>query len=350
MKTTRLLVLLSFVLAAGCQPTMQDMPEAAQAQALPPKTVGSIERADPRIDALIPVGAEVEVLEEGFDWSEGPVWVPSMNAVLFSDIPRNTIHSWSESDGLGVFLRPAGYNRDNPQGKELGTNGLFLDASGNLLASNHGFRGITRLNQDNYTWTVLVDRYQGKRLNSPNDLVLRGNGDIYFTDPSYGLEGWEKSPDRELDFNGVYHLTPAGKLTLLTKEFKNPNGIGLSPDQSILYVAQSNGQEPVIRAYDIQADGSIANGRVFFDATELNAQTGRRGGFDGFVVDAAGNIFTSGPGGVLVLTPAGEYLGTILTGQATANATFGGANGSELFITADMLLLRVRTSTKGIGF
>jgi gluconolactonase len=344
----RRVAVLLLTLSAGCQPAAS--PEPARESAQPAyNTLGSVDRADPRLDTLIPPGAVIQVLAEGFEWSEGPVWVPAMNALLFSDIPKNTIHSWSDAAGLGVFLRPAGYNRDDPPGEELGTNGLFLDAAGNLLVANHGLRAIARLNQNNYTYTILADRFDDKRLNSPNDLVVRANGDIYFTDPSYGLQGWEESPDRELDFNGVYRLAADGALSLLTREFRNPNGIGLSPDQTILYVAQSNGQEPIIRAYDIQADGSLANSRVLFDATALNAQTGRRGGFDGFVVDTAGNVWTSGPGGVLVITPAGEYLGTILTGQATANATFGG-DGSDLYITADMYLLRVRTSTKGIGF
>jgi gluconolactonase len=332
----------------GCQPAAEPVAPAAAPESTH-ETVGSIERADPRLDALVPPDATLEVLADGFAWSEGPVWVPSMDAVLFSDIPNNTIYSWSEAEGLRVYLRPAGYQFNNPPGEELGTNGLFLDAAGNLLTANHGLRSITRLDTANFTHTVLIDRFEGKRLNSPNDLVLRANGDIFFTDPSYGLEGREESPLRELDFNGVYRLTPAGVLSIITKEFMNPNGIGLSPDQTILYVAQSNGQEPVIRAYDIQPDGSATNGRVFFDAAPLNTQTGRRGGFDGFVVDAAGNIFTSGPGGVLVLTPQGEYLGTLRTGQATSNATLGGPDGSDLFITADRYLLRVKTTTRAIG-
>ncbi len=336
------------VLIVGCQPAAEPVAPAAAPESAY-ETVGSIERADPRLDALVPAEATLEVLADGFDWSEGPVWVPSMDAVLFSDIPKNTIHSWSEEDGLGVYLRPAGYQLNNPPGMELGTNGLFLDGDDRLVMANHGLRGITRLDTANFTHTILVDRFEGKRLNSPNDLVVRANGDIFFTDPSYGLEGREESPIRELDFNGVYRLTPDGAISVVTRAFLNPNGIGLSPDQTILYVAQSNGQEPVIRAYDIQADGSATNERVFFDATELNAQTGRRGGFDGFAVDAAGNIFTSGPGGVLVVTPQGEYLGTLLTGQATSNATFGGPDGSDLFITADRYLLRVRTTTRGIG-
>lgn len=300
------------------------------------------------LEEIIDVNAELQVLADGFEWTEGPVWVPESEKLLFSDIPKNTIYAWSDEDGLEVFLRPAGYNLDNPSGKELGTNGLMLDADGNLIMSNHGLRAITRLDQHNFTQTVLADKYSGNRLNSPNDLDIRNNGDIYFTDPSYGLEGVNNSPHKVLDYNGVYRLTPAGELTLLSKEFTNPNGIAFSPDESVLYVAQSDGEAPILRAFDVNDNGSLANSRLFFDAKSL-MQPGVKGVPDGMVVSQDGHVFATGPGGVMILSPTGDHLGTIKTGEATANATFGD-DGSTLYITADMYLMRIRTKVKGIGF
>ena len=309
---------------------------------------GAIEKLDDRLDAVIDVSAPLEVLEEGFEWTEGPVWVPSAGHLLFSDIPRNTIYSWSEAEGLQVYLRPAGYNRDDPFGNELGTNGLLLDAEGRLVMCNHGLRGITRLNEFNHTHTVLVDRYDDKRLNSPNDAVYMSNGDLYFTDPSYGLEGVNQSPYKQLDFNGVYRFSADSSLTLLTREMTNPNGIGFSPDESVLYVAQSDAEAPIVRAFDVMADGTLDNSRVFFDASSFLA-AGQPGLPDGMAVDAEGNVFATGPGGVFIIAPDGAHLGTILTGEATANCAFGD-DGSTLYITADMYLMRVRVKTKGPGY
>jgi gluconolactonase len=307
-----------------------------------------LDRADPRLDDVIDPDAVLQVLADGFEWTEGPVWLPNYQRLLFSDIPTNTIYAWSESEGLEVYLRPAGYNRDDPAGMELGTNGLMLDTEGRLVMSNHGLRALTRLNEANFTHTVLVDRFEGKRLNSPNDLDIRSNGDIYFTDPSYGLEGVNESPHKELDFNGVYRLTPAGELTLLTREFTNPNGTAFSPDESVLYVAQSDESAPIIRAFDVMEDGSLANSRLFYDASSL-MQSDRIGVPDGMVVSSDGHVFATGPGGVMILTPEGDLLGTILTGEATANCTFGD-DGSTLYITADMYLMRIDTKVRGIGF
>ena len=333
------------VIGAGCS-IPDEIPEKAYS-AVETRS-GAVERLDSRLDAILDTTAVLEVIAEGFEWAEGPLWVPAENHLLFSDIPKNTIHTWSEQDGLGVYLRPAGYNRDDPYGKELGTNGLLLDSEGRLVMCNHGFRAITRLDSENYTHTVLADRYDGKRLNSPNDAVFKSNGDLYFTDPSYGLEGVNQSVHKEIDFNGVYRLTPDGEVTLLTSEMTNPNGIGFSPDESVLYVAQSDGSDPIWRAFDVAEDGSLSNSRVFFDASALR-EAGRRGSQDGLAVDQEGNIFATGPGGVLVFSPDGTHLGSIFTGEATANCAFGD-DGSTLYITADMYLMRIRVKTRGVGF
>src|SRR5690554_4131190 len=204
------------------------------------RTVGSFERVDPRFDELVPADAKLEVLAEGFEWTEGPVWSKFEGYLLFSDIPRNTIYRWDEENGLRVYIRPAGYSGAEPPGFELGTNGLLFDAEGRLVACDHGNRQIVRFDTTNFTRTTLADRYEGKRLNSPNDAVFRSNGDLYFTDPPYGLRGLNDSPLKELPYNGVYRLSADGELTLLTDELSFPNGIAFSPDEKTLYVANSD--------------------------------------------------------------------------------------------------------------
>jgi len=316
-------------------------------------TVGSIERLDPRFDALVPPDAVIEVLASGFAWSEGPVWVASdkgglpAGCLLFSDIPHNRVHRWQPGKGLDVFMEPAGFTGPAEYGRERGSNGLTLDREGRLVLCEHGDRRISRLEPGGGKKT-LADSYQGKRLNSPNDAVVHSSGAIYFTDPPYGLpQGWD-DPRRELDFCGVYRIAPDGSLTLLCDTMTRPNGIALSPDERTLYVAQSDPKAPIWRAFSLAADGTLADvqaeGRVFFDATPL--AKARRGNPDGLKVDTAGNVFATGPGGVLVFAPDGTHLGTLLTGQATANCAFG-EDGKTLFITADSLLCRVRLATKG---
>ena len=320
--------------------------QRASAQAFPVQ--GSIERLDPAINALIPQGAQVEKLADGFAWTEGPVWRKSGGYLLFSDIPRNTIYKWQQGAGLSMFMRPAGYSGATPSGRELGSNGLVFDVQDVLVMADHGNRQIARVIDSNATKITLADRYEGKRLNSPNDLVYRSNGDLYFTDPPYGLQGINASPAKEQSFNGVFRLSPDGRLTLLTKDLTYPNGIALSPDEKTLYVAISDGNRPLWMAYDVLADGNVGAGRVFFDPAAL-VKAGKTGAPDGMKVDANGNLFATGPGGILVFTPQGKHLGTIVTGERTANVAFGD-DGSTLYITADHTLLRIRLSTKGKGF
>jgi gluconolactonase len=313
-----------------------------------PPSVGAVQRLDPAIDALIAPDARIEQIADGFDWSEGPVWRRSGGYLLFTDVPMNTIYQWQLSKGVSVFLRPAGFTTPNAPGRELGSNGLTFDAQDQLVMADHGNRQIARLDEKTFTKTPLATRYDGKRLNSPNDLVFRANGDLFFTDPPYGLDGLNANPTKELPFSGVYRRTPNGDVTLLTRELTFPNGIALSPDERTLYVANSDPDRAIWMAYDLAADGSIANGRVLFDATPL-VKVGLKGLPDGLKVDRQGNLFATGPGGVLIITPNGRHIGTIATGQATANCAFGD-DGSNLYITADMLLLRIKTRTKGAGF
>ena len=308
-------------------------------------TLGTIERLDPALDALIAPDAKIEKLAEGYEWAEGPVWVKRENALLFSDVVKNTVHKWDAKAGkASPYLSPSGYTGPTSRGGEPGSNGLTLDPNGKIVLCQHGDRRVARLNDDRKTFTTLVDKYQGKRFNSPNDLVYAKNGNLYFTDPPYGLEGGNNSPLKELDFNGVYLLRKSGELVLLTKEFSFPNGVALSPDEKKLYVAQSDPKNAILKVFDVQGDGTITNGKTLFDATSFVG--GRKGLPDGLKTDVKGNVWMTGPGGVLVITPEGKHLGTINTGEATANCGWGG-DGSELYITADMYLCRVKTKTKG---
>ena len=308
----------------------------------------TIERLDPALDALVAPDAKIELLAEGFDWTEGPVWHRAGGYLLFSDIPRNTIHRWKEGQGVSVYMRPAGYAGATPFGRELGSNGLTFDAHGELVMADHGNRQVSRVDSVTFTKTVLADRYHGKRFNSPNDVVFSRAGDLFFTDPPYGLAKLNEDAAKELDFNGVYRLSHSGVLSLLTPELTFPNGIALSPDERTLYVAVSDPARPVWMAYDLQADGTLARGRVFFDASALS-KAGRQGLPDGMKVDAAGNVFASGPGGILVFSPQGKHLGTIVTGDLTANCAFGD-DGSTLYMTVNHSLMRVRLKAKGPGF
>lgn len=310
---------------------------------IPEREFGSIERVDPRFDALVPPDARIEVLAEGFDWAEGPVWIPDGEYVLFSDVPQNVVFKWKEGEGLSEFLRPSGYTGEGDPQREPGSNGLVLDSQGNLVLCQHGDRRVSRLDEAG-SFVELAGSYQGKRFNSPNDGAYRSNGDLYFTDPPYGLTDLNDSPIKELEFNGVYRIAQNGEVTLLTDQVSFPNGIAFSPDEKRLYVAVSDREKPVLMVYDVGDDGLIENGRVFFDTSPwLGSYPGVP---DGLKVDQEGNVFATGPGGVNVFSPDGTFLGRINTGVATANCGWGD-DGSVLYITADSYLCRVKTTTKG---
>lgn len=308
------------------------------------ETAGTIVRVDPRLDALISRDATLEKIGDGFTWVEGPVWHPG-GYLLFSDIPSNAVLKWRENTGTSLHLKPSGYSGSAPfTGREPGSNGLALDGKGRLILSEHGDRRITRLEPDG-TRTVLADRYEGKRLNSPNDVLLRANGDLYFTDPPFGLPKTFDDPHKELPFSGVYRLAANGTLTLLTADLRAPNGIALSPTGNILYVTNADPQQPRWIAFDIRPGGTLAAGRVFFDATEWTKTYA--GSADGMKVDKDGNLFAAGPGGIFVLAPDGTLLGRIVTGVATSNCAWGG-DGSVLYITASTAIYRIRLRTRGV--
>jgi len=295
----------------------------------------SFERLDPGFDELVAADAVVELLAGGFRWVEGPVWSAAAGELLFSDIPNNVIMAWNPQTGIREFLKPAGFTGIGPYGREPGSNGLAFDAKGALLLAEHGDRRIARLPQRSGKLTV-ADRWEGKRFNSPNDLVVDSSGAIYFTDPVYGLPEGAKDPGREMDFAGVFRIAPDGAVSLLSKELDAPNGIALAPDGKTLYVGNSSGRRPVILAFPLMPDGGVGEPRVFFDATGLSG----RGGLDGLKVDALGNVWSTGPGGLLIISPAAKLLGRVLTGRATANVAFGGVDGKSVFLTAGDRLLR----------
>ena len=304
---------------------------------------GDVEVANPAVAELIAPSATLQELGSGYEWSEGPVWVEQHGFLLFSDIPNNVIHKWTPGEGVTEYLSPAGYTGEEERGGESGSNGLYISNDGHLLLAQHGDRRIARmeapLDDPAPVFTTVAGTYNDRRLNSPNDLVQHSNGDIYFTDPPYGLEEGMNDPAKELAFQGVYRVTPSGKVILLTDELSRPNGIELSPNEQTLYVANSDGSNPVWMAYDITPDGNITNGRVFHDA---GAFTGREpGSQDGMDVDADGNVYATGPGGVWIFAPDGSLLGKIKTNKPTANCTIGGPDGKTLYMTADDQLLSI---------
>jgi gluconolactonase len=311
-------------------------------------TLGKIERLDPAFDQLVDRSAVIELLaEKKFEWAEGPVWDFNQQRLLFSDIPRNMIWEWSVAGGLQKYLQPAGYTGTEPfTGREPGSNGLAFNKAGELVLCQHGDRRLAKWVDGKFV--TLVDRYQGKRLNSPNDLAIKSNGDIYFTDPPYGLPKAMDDPAKELDFQGVYRLSSRGELTLLTRELSRPNGIAFSPDERTLYVANSDPEKAIVMAYPVKDDGTLGTGKIFFDAT-AEAKAKQPGLPDGMKVSRDGTVWATSPGGVRVYSPQGKHLGTLATGVPTANVAFGD-DGSTLFITADKNLVRVRTKVKGASY
>jgi gluconolactonase len=340
MKTATLVLAFAIAAAIGFAAVVP-----ARGQTPPQGTeVGKIERLDPLFDKLIPPDARIIKVAEGFQWSEGPVWVPAKGCLLFSDIPNNVVNQYTPGQGVKPFLKPSGYTGAKARGGEPGSNGLVLDSQGRLCLCEHGDRRVTRIEKDG-SKTILADNFEGKRFNSPNDLVFKSNGDLYFTDPPYGLEKNWDDPARQLDFCGVYRLSKkTGKLQLLTKEMTRPNGIAFSLDEKTLFVANSDPQKAVWMAFEVKSDGTLGAGKVFFDVTNL---AGKKPGLpDGMKIDVHGNLFATGPGGVWVFTPDGKHLGNIDPQVATANCAFG-EDGSVLYLAANHWICRVQTLTKG---
>ena len=343
METMTRLFLGTLVLAVGCgsAPPPEEEAEAPMPTADP--GAGTILRVDPTFDALVPLDATIEKLADGFEFTEGPVWVrqgESEPHLLFSDIPANAIKKWSTSEGVTDFMNPV-YDGDPGERTQVGSNGLLIDGEGRLILCEHGNRRVSRIEADG-SITVLADRYDGKRLNSPNDAVFHSNGWLYFTDPPYGLARQDEDPTKELDFNGIFRLSQEGEVQLLVSDQTRPNGIGLSPDERTLYVANSDGNQKVWFAYDVLEDGTLGPGRVFFD---VNAESAP-GAADGMTIDRNGNLFATGPGGIWVISPDGRHLGSIQPDEVPANAAWGD-DGSTLYMTARTGLYRIRLTTGG---
>lgn len=301
---------------------------------------GWIERLSPEFDSIVSPHARIDLVAEGFNWSEGPVWLPHEQKLLFSDVPENKIYQWHNLDGLSVYMSPSGDTGIPNGNKGKGSNGLILNSDGHLVLCQVGDRRISKLVDLNDAFhpkfEPIVTGFKGKKFNSPNDLVYDKKGNLYFTDPSFGLGASES----DIGFNGVYFLDTNGNLFLLDDSIKAPNGIAVSNDNKVLYVADSFKEQPKILAYDILGNGKVANKRIFFDATELHEKSISKQSPDGMKIDSDGNIFLAGPDGVLVISPKGKHLGTIRTDKNTGNCEFTD-NGRYLFITADDYLLRV---------
>lgn len=305
------------------------------------KLVGSLERLDPTLDQLIAPGTQAEIIGEGFEWSEGPVWVESEKMLLFSDVPKNVIYKWTEEKGVESFLTPSGYTGTIPRGGEPGSNGLTLDNDGHLVLCQHGDRRIALLTgsykEPKAEFKTLADNYQGKKLNSPNDVVTDKQGNLFFTDPPYGLLKNVNDSSKQIPFQGVYKIKTDGTVMLLVDSLTRPNGIALSPDQQTLYVANSDA--PVAKWYSFHIKGdSLTDAKIFYASKYAE---GEKGAPDGMRVDKNGNIFATGPGGIWIFNAEGKALGRLHLPEATANCAFS-ADGKTLYLTSDMYLLRVK--------
>lgn len=320
---------------SGCQPSSSY------------KTTGTIERLDPALDQIIDPNAVVEIISEGHNWSEGPLWLESQHKLIFSDVPENTIFQWSAEKGTEPYLKPSGWTGPDSLKRE-GSNGLLLDPSGKLVLSQHGDRRMARmtalLDAPAPMYETIADRYEGKRFNSPNDAAYYGN-DLFFTDPPWGLPQYANDPMREVPFMGVYRVSATGQVDLLTDSLTSPNGIALSPDGHWLYVANSDPQKA--RWYRYQLNGpandsgkmSLSDGMIFHDATSLTAS--EKGLPDGMKVNKQGIIFGTGPGGLFIFSPEGKLLGKVKLTEATSNCALS-ADEKTLYITNDMYILRIK--------
>ncbi len=308
----------------------------------PEPGTGEVEFIDDSLASLINKDAKVEIITEGFDWSEGPVWIEQQQMLLFSDVPKNIIYKWTEAKGKEIYLQPSGYTSNEERGGEIGSNGLTLSPEGKLLICQHGDRRIAMmdapLDAPKPNFIVLASEYQGKKFNSPNDCVARSNGDIFFTDPPYGLEQNMSDPKKEIPFQGVYKVDPHGRVTLLVDSISRPNGIAFTPDGKTLVVASSDEVKKNWYAFDVGPNDSLMNGRVFYDASKAEGL----GLPDGLKIDKQGNIFATGPGGVWIFDRAGKLLGKIkVNGVPTSNCAFT-PDEKTLFVTADNYVLRIK--------
>jgi gluconolactonase len=306
------------------------------------ETKAEVKRADPALDAIVPQGLMIEKLADGFIFTEGPVWVPD-GYLLFSDPNANTIYRWTPDGQVSVFRTKSGYaGVDVAEYGQPGSNGITLDPDGRITIDEHGNRRVVRIEKTGAV-TVLADRYQGKRLNSPNDLVYRSDGTLFFTDPPFGLPKAFDDPRKELPFSGVFSLKD-GTLRLAAKDLRGPNGIAFSPDERYLYVANWDEKKKVVMRYRVNDDGTLSDGAVFFDMTAAPGEDA----LDGIKVDVRGNLYVSGPGGLWILSAEGKHLGTIVGPEHPHNLAWGDADGRTLYLTAQTGLYRIRLNIPGV--
>ena len=305
-------------------------------------SMGSVERIDPAFDAIVPSGATIEKIATGFDFTEGPVWHPD-GYLLFSDPNHNVIYRWNPDGELSVFRTHSGYTGpDIGEYRQPGSNGLTLDRERRLTIDEQGNRRVTRL-EKNGVLTVLADRYEGKRLNSPNDLVYKSDGALYFTDPPFGLPKFFDDPRKELPYSGVFRVAD-GKIQLVSKDLLGPNGLAFSPDEQFLYVDNWDEKKKVVMRYPVLADGTLGQAEVFYDMTSVPGEIA----LDGMKVDRSGNVYVSGPGGIWVLSSQGRHLGTIHAAELPANFAWGDDDAKTLYMTARTSLYRIRLNVAGI--
>ena len=357
MRRAKLMVLLSGVVTVGvmgCRGREEAPAKPANVSASESSPV-KLDRLDAGIDEIVPADAKLEKIATGFTWVEGPVWVDG--SLYFAEIPSNSIRKWTPTGGVTMFLTPSGYKGTAPYGgPESGSNGMTLDAQGRLTVAGHAQRDVYRLESldPKAQLTILADSYKGKKLNSPNDVAYRSDGSLYFTDPPYGLRTQkDNDPEKELKVNGVYRIPHAEEqkagakpanagLQLLVSDLTRPNGIAFSPDEKYLYVDNSEPKKIWMR-YEVQPDGSVKNGRLFYDATSDT----RPGAPDGMKVDEKGNVYSSGPGGVWIFSPEGKPLGLIVLPERASNVAWGDADRKTLYITASSSVYRVKLKIAG---
>ncbi len=306
------------------------------------QTIGSIERLDPALDAIIDADATLEILAEGYEWSEGPVWIEKENMLLFSDVPKNIVYKWTEKEGAAVYLTPSGFTGDSTTSNEPGSNGLVLH-NDSLILCQHGDRQVARMNaalsDPKPEFIAIASSFNNKRFSSPNDAAYNAKGELFFTDPPYGLEKNDADPAKEQPHNGVYKVNSAGAVALLVDSLTKPNGIIITPDQKRIIVANSDPQKATWYEFELTEGDSVTHPRIFYDATENLAND--RGLPDGLKVSSNGTIFATGPGGVWVFDLTGKVLGKIRLTELAANCALS-TDEKTLYITADMYLLRIK--------
>jgi gluconolactonase len=302
----------------------------------------SIEEMDPALNKIIDKDVKVEIIAKDIQWAEGPVWVESKQMLLFSDVQKNIIYKWTAEKGKELYLTPAGYTGTKPRGGDVGSNGLAVNKKGQLIICQDGDRKMAimdaPLDKPQPKFITWVDNYMGKKFDSPNDLAFRNNGDLYFTDPPYGLEKNVNDPAKEAPYQGVYRITPNGKITLITDTLTRPNGIAFFPDGKTIIIANSDNAKPYWYAYELDKNGMFTNGRIFYNAMEAT-KTGR-GMPDGLKIGKKGYVFAAGPGGLWIFDQTGKVLGKLKSNVLISNCTLSG-DEKTIYITADMYILKV---------